>query len=91
MVHDHMMYFGDKALVRLHLPAIDRILSFFDSHLMENGLVGKIGAPINYMPVYLNGKWIKLDARGNRDDIKAAAAACGLFSTRFTSTFAPVS
>ena len=46
MVHDHMMYFGDKALVRLHLPAIDRILSFFDSHLMENGLVGKIGAPI---------------------------------------------
>ena len=46
MVHDHMMYFGDKALVRLHLPAIDRILSFFDGHLTENGLVGKIGAPI---------------------------------------------
>jgi hypothetical protein len=24
-----------------------------------------------YNAVYLNGKWIKLDARGNRDDIKA--------------------
>jgi hypothetical protein len=33
MVHDHMMYFGDKALVRLHLPTIDRILAFFDAHL----------------------------------------------------------
>ena len=26
MVHDHMMYFGDKALVKRHLPAIDGIL-----------------------------------------------------------------
>lgn len=46
MVHDHMMYFGDKALVRQHLPAIDRVLSFFDTHLAENGLVSSIGGPI---------------------------------------------
>lgn len=26
MAHDHMMYFGDKALVKRHLPAIDGIL-----------------------------------------------------------------
>ncbi len=26
MIHDHMMYFGDKALVKRHLPAIDGIL-----------------------------------------------------------------
>ena len=46
MVHDHMMFFGDKALVKEHLPAIDRILAFFDSHRNELGLVGKIGGPI---------------------------------------------
>lgn len=43
MVHDHMMYFGDKALVKLHLPAIDQILAFFDRSLNELGLVGRVG------------------------------------------------
>ena len=43
MVYDHMMYFGDKALVKQHMPAIDRMLDFFDSHLTEAGLVGKVG------------------------------------------------
>ena len=43
MVHDHMMYFADEKLVRLHLPAIDRILSFFDGHIGENGMVEKLG------------------------------------------------
>lgn len=47
MVHDHMMYFGNKALVKEHLPAIDRILAFFDRNLTEEGLVGKIGGPIH--------------------------------------------
>ena len=46
MVHDHMMYFGDKALVRQHLPAIDGVLGFFDRNLTAQGLVGKIGGPI---------------------------------------------
>ncbi|WP_455501340.1 alpha-L-rhamnosidase-related protein [Gemmiger sp.] len=46
MVYDHMMYFGDKALVKRHLPAIDGILAFFDRNLAENGMVGKIGGPI---------------------------------------------
>ena len=46
MVHDHMMYFGDKALARTHLPAIMRILDFFDGHLTEKGLVGRVGGPI---------------------------------------------
>lgn len=43
MVHDHMMYFGDKELVRRCLPVIDRALGFFDSHLHADGLVDKIG------------------------------------------------
>ena len=29
-----------------HLPAIDRILAFFDGHINELGMVGKIGGPI---------------------------------------------
>ena len=46
MVHDHMMYFGDKELVKLHLPAVDRVLAFFDRHLLPSGMVGKVGGPI---------------------------------------------
>ena len=46
MVHDHMMYLGDKALVKRHLPAIDGIHGFFDRNLSEQGLVGKSGGPI---------------------------------------------
>ena len=43
MVHDHMMYFGDKQLVRRHMPAMEQILSFFENHLEESGVVGKVG------------------------------------------------
>ena len=46
MVHDHMMYFGDRELVKRHLPAIDQILAFFDRNLTKDGLVGKVGGPI---------------------------------------------
>ena len=46
MLWDHMRYFGDEALVRLHLPAVDRILSFFDGKLTRDGVVGKIGGGI---------------------------------------------
>ena len=46
MVHDHMMYFGDPAWVRQHLPAIDGILSFFDRHLNDLGMVGKVGGKL---------------------------------------------
>jgi len=43
MVHDHMMYFGDRELVRKNLPVIRRILEFFRTHLTGDGLVDKIG------------------------------------------------
>lgn len=43
MVYDHMMYFGDKALIAQHLPTIDRILGFFHGHLDAQGHVGKTG------------------------------------------------
>lgn len=46
MVHDHMMYFGDRELVKSHFNCIDGILGFFDSNLTEKGLVGSIGGPL---------------------------------------------
>lgn len=46
MVHDHMMYFGDRSLVRRHFPAIQGILNFFGSHLTAKGLVAKVGGPL---------------------------------------------
>lgn len=39
MIYDHMMYFGDKELVRKYLPAVDRILQFYRGFLGEDGLV----------------------------------------------------
>ena len=43
MIHDHMMYFGDKTLVRECMPSIKKVLTFFDKHREKNGLVSKIG------------------------------------------------
>lgn len=36
MVYDHMMYFGDRGLVKTHLPAIDSILHFL-MHVWTTG------------------------------------------------------
>lgn len=47
MVYDHMMYFGDKKLVRKHMGAIDQILEYFDNHLESRGIVGKTGGLIS--------------------------------------------
>lgn len=47
MVYDHMMYFGDKQLIKKHLPCIDGILTYFDEHLDERGIVGKTGGHIS--------------------------------------------
>ncbi len=43
MLHDHMMFFGDRGLLRSHLSTVDGILEYFHMNLAENGLVGKIG------------------------------------------------
>ncbi len=47
MVHDHMMYFGDKMLIKKHLGCIDGILNYFDNHLDPRGIVGKTGGHIS--------------------------------------------
>jgi hypothetical protein len=43
MIHDHMMFFGDKDLVRRHFNCVDGILSFFDRNLSKKGLVAGVG------------------------------------------------
>ena len=46
MLHDHMMYFGDKKLIEKYMPVVERILNFFEEHLTEEGYVGKTGGLI---------------------------------------------
>ena len=43
MLADHMQYFGDKALLRHHMPTVEGILQFFADHRTSQGLVDKIG------------------------------------------------
>lgn len=43
MLHDHMMYFGDRELLRYHLPAVEQVLYFFEKNMVPEGYVGKIG------------------------------------------------
>lgn len=53
MLYDHMMYFGDKELIKFHMPAIDGILTYFDRNLTNEGLVAKIGG-LNNKEAYLS-------------------------------------
>lgn len=46
MVHEHMMYFGDKNLVKSHLTTIENVLNFFDNSINDLGLVGNVGSII---------------------------------------------
>ena len=41
MVYAHYIRFGDKALVRQHLRAMDGVIEWFRRHLTEQGLVGQ--------------------------------------------------
>ncbi len=43
MLHDHMLYFGDKAFLTRYLTTVTRILEFFHTHRNAAGLVDKIG------------------------------------------------
>lgn len=44
MLHDHMMYFGDRELVELHMPAVEQVLAFFGRHVGANGMLGHVGS-----------------------------------------------
>lgn len=64
MLHDHMMYFGDKELIKYHMPSVESILYFFANNTTEAGYVGKIGGPhrqekfwsfIDWAPQWISG------------------------------------
>ena len=57
MLHDHMMYFGDRALVQRYLPVAERILDYFDRHLTPEGLVDKIGGVNGKAPFWSFIDW----------------------------------
>lgn len=57
MLHDHMMYFGDRLLIRSYMPSIDGVLGYFDSHLSGKGLVGKIGGMLFKDPAWSFIDW----------------------------------
>lgn len=46
MLHDFMMYHGDKKFIARHMGCVDSILNFFEEHIEQRGLVGKIGAAL---------------------------------------------
>jgi alpha-L-rhamnosidase len=41
MIYDHMMYFGDKVLVKRYLGTVDGIFDYFNNRIDERGLVGQ--------------------------------------------------
>lgn len=43
MLDDHRQYFDDTRLLEMHLPTVQRILHFFEQHVTDKGIVGKIG------------------------------------------------
>jgi hypothetical protein len=59
MLHDHMMYFGDKVLIREHMACVDGILNFFDRNLTEKGLVGSVGGVLFQHPHWSFVDWTK--------------------------------
>ncbi len=70
MLHDHMMYFGDRELLEDHMPAVEGILRFFHKNLTEEGYVAKIGG--------LNGQdryWSFIDWTPEWDETTGVPAA----------------
>lgn len=51
MLYDHMMYFGDRDLIRTYLPTVKRNLDFFAEHLNSDGLVAKAGGENGKIPI----------------------------------------
>ncbi|OJJ67842.1 hypothetical protein ASPBRDRAFT_47343 [Aspergillus brasiliensis CBS 101740] len=41
MIHDHMMYFADRALVRRYLSTVDSIIQHMEDRIDDRGLVGQ--------------------------------------------------
>lgn len=64
MIHDHMLFFGDKDLVRKYLNTTDRILQFFENNCDDKGLVKKIGDYNGHHPYWSFIDWTKQWSHG---------------------------
>lgn len=42
MLHDHMMYFGDRDFLRKYYPSVMRICDFYKNHINGKNLIGSI-------------------------------------------------
>ena len=73
MLHDHMMYFGDKDLVERYFPVTERILQFYEDLREPDGLVGRMPGAGGFG----GGYWCFVDwAKGWPVGVPPAAA-CG--------------
>ncbi len=73
MLHDHMMYFGDKDLVERYFPVTERILQFYEDLREPDGLVGRLPGAGGFG----GGYWCFVDwAKGWPVGVPPAAA-CG--------------
>ncbi len=45
IIHDYMMYRGEKEYIRQFLPDIEAVFAYFELHLNENGIPGKTEWP----------------------------------------------
>lgn len=73
MLHDHMMYFGDKGLVERYFPVAERILQFYEDLRTPDGLVGQMPGAGGFG----GGYWCFVDwAKGWPVGVPPAAA-CG--------------
>ena len=59
MLHDHMMYFGDRDWIRRHMTCMDGILNYYGSNLTEKGLIGSIGGILFQHPHWSFIDWTK--------------------------------
>lgn len=59
MLYDHMMYFGEKEFLRMHMGTIDGILEYFRRNLDERGLVRKVGGLNGRDPYWSFIDWTK--------------------------------
>lgn len=57
MLHDHMMFFGDREFLRRHMGAVDGVLEYFRRSLDDRGLVGKTGGPNGWGPYWSFIDW----------------------------------
>lgn len=77
MLHDHMMYFGDRALVERYFPVVERILRFFEDLRDAAGPAGGLIGPLPGAGGFGSGYWCFVDwAKGWQVGVPPAAA-CG--------------